>query len=81
MKIGSLTKVNLPGESLWVKVLNFDKKRNIMLGQINNEPVSDLHNYYFEDKVTFKMATSGPYKNCWVPSVDSVLGEPEELVH
>jgi hypothetical protein len=66
VNIGDYTKVHLRGETPWVKVLMVGE-HNLILGEINNHLVGNLHSYKFGDIETFHLVDYG-YATCWEPS-------------
>jgi len=62
-------KVSLPGESLWVEVLE-GPLMGTMVGRIDNDPISDKHNYKYGDVVRFGWVVreiDGAVYGCWEP--------------
>ena len=51
-EMGHFEKVSLPGESLWVRVIQ-PPHMGTMIGQVDNRPISRLHSVKFGDVVRF----------------------------
>ena len=51
-EIGHFEKVRLPGESMWVHVIQ-PPLMGTMIGQIDNHPTSKLHKFKYGDVVRF----------------------------
>ena len=78
VRVGQSVKVHLPGESLWVTVLQITE-HNLLLGRIDNTPIGSLHNYKYGSIETFHLVDYG-FAKCWEPSPHRKLDSSLKIV-